>query len=260
MKRSHYIGIIILGIAIIVGVVLAKDRQATSPAGNTTQKPHASSTQKDSTPLPPSFNKQQYSLTDPASQWVIVNKQRPLDPKDYVPSGLVVPNIPLRSNITSTEKYVRQITATALEKLVAAAQTDGVTFNLQSGYRSYTFQVSLYNRYVQQQGQSVADTQSARPGYSEHQTGLAADLGGVTNPGCNVETCFGETAEGKWLAAHAYEYGFIIRYPLNRNATTGYIYEPWHVRYVGIDLAAEMHKTNITTLEDFFGTGDAPGY
>lgn len=262
MKRVQYIGIIVLGVTLAAGFVFFKHRQAASPA-NITKQPSQTDTTTGAQPetaQPAAFNKQLYSLTDPASQWVIVNKQRPLSPKDYTPGDLVAPAIPLRSNITNTEKYVRQMTATALEKMVAAAKADGITLNLQSGYRSYNFQVSLYNRYVDQQGQAVADTQSARPGYSEHQTGLSADLGGTTNPGCNVETCFGETPEGQWIAAHAYTYGFIVRYPLNRTATTGYIYEPWHVRYVGTDLATEMHKTNTTTLEDFFGTGNAPGY
>jgi len=144
--------------------------------------------------------------------------------------------------------------------MVAAAKQAGITLNLQSGYRSYNFQVTLYNRYVQQQGQAVADTQSARPGYSEHQTGFAADLGGTSQPSCNVEACFGDTPEGKWLAAHASEYGFIIRYPADRDSTTGYVYEPWHVRYVGTELAAEMRAKGVATLEDFFGTGNAASY
>lgn len=206
------------------------------------------------------FDKSKYSLTDPTSIWIIANKQRPLSPKTYAPSDLVVPTIPLRSNITSTEKQVRQPMATALETMVAAAKTEGLGLNLQSGYRSYSFQVSLYNRYVQQQGQAVADTQSARPGYSEHQTGLAADLGSVSHPECDVEECFGTTAEGKWLAANAYKYGFIIRYPQGLQHITGYIYEPWHIRYIGVDLATELHNTGVQTLEQFFDTGDAADY
>lgn len=209
---------------------------------------------------PAGFNKSLYSLTDPTSLWVIANKQHPLSPKTYAPSDLVVPSIPLRGNITSTEKQVRQPMAAALQTMVAAAKTDGLGLNLQSGYRSYSFQVSLYNRYVQQQGKAVADSQSARPGYSEHQTGLAADLGSVSHPECDVEECFGTTPEGKWLAANAYKYGFIIRYPQNMQNVTGYIYEPWHVRYIGVDLATELHKTGVQTLEQFFGTGDAADY
>lgn len=208
----------------------------------------------------PDFNKQQYSLTDPTSSWVIANKQRPLQPKTYAPDDLVIPDMRLRSNITSDERQVRQVTAEALEKLSAAAKQDGITLTLESGYRSYNFQVSLYNRYVSQQGRAVADSQSARPGHSEHQTGLAADVGGITQPSCNVEACYADTIEGKWVAANAYKYGFVIRYPEDNASITGYIYEPWHLRYVGTDLASEMHTKGIQTLEEFFNLPAAPDY
>lgn len=206
-----------------------------------------------------SFNKQQYSLTDPTSIWVIANKTHPLNPKTYAPN-LVVPTIPMRSNITGDERQVGKVMAGPLETMVNAAAAQGIHLNLQSGYRSYSFQVSLYNAYVRQQGQAAADTQSARPGYSEHQTGLAADLGGTTSPACNVAQCFDQTIEGKWLAANAYKYGFIIRYPADKEGVTGYEYEPWHVRYVGVDLATEMHKQGIETLEEFFGVSGGKVY
>jgi D-alanyl-D-alanine carboxypeptidase len=205
-------------------------------------------------------NKDMYSLTDPTSQWVIANKQRRLQPSDYAPDDLVVPSIKLRSNITSDERQVRKVTADNLKKLSDAAAADGVTLTLESGYRSYTFQVALYNRYVNEQGKAVADTQSARPGFSEHQTGLAADLGGVTKPACNVEGCFKDTPEGTWIAANAYKYGFVIRYPEGKQSVTGYIYEPWHLRYVGTELSTDMHNKNISTLEEYFGLPAAPDY
>jgi D-alanyl-D-alanine carboxypeptidase len=207
-----------------------------------------------------SFDKKQHSLTDPASIWIVANKQRPLQPKTYVPADLTVPSIQLRSNITNDERQVRRATADALVELSKAAATYGVTLTLESGYRSYNFQVNLYNRYVQQQGQDVADTQSARAGFSEHQTGLAADVGGITRPGCNVEQCFADTPEGQWVAANAFKYGFIIRYPEGKTPITGYTYEPWHLRYVGVELATEMHTKNILTLEEFFELSPAPDY
>lgn len=206
------------------------------------------------------FNKAQLSLTDPASPWAVVNKKRPLQPNTYVPADLIVAGMQLRSNITSDERQVRAPVAEALKKMSGAAKADGVALTLQSGYRSYNFQANLYGRYVSQQGQAAADTQSARAGYSEHQTGLAADLGGVTNPACNVEACFADTPEGKWMAAHAYRYGFNIRYPAGKTAVTGYTYEPWHLRYVGEKLAAEMQRQGIQTLEEFFGLPAAPDY
>lgn len=208
----------------------------------------------------PEFDAAQYSLTDPSSPWVVVNKKRGLQPQQYVPSGLVTPNMRLRSNITSDERLVRQVTANALKTMSDAASAEGITLTLESGYRSYAFQNNLYNRYVSVQGQAVADTQSARPGHSEHQTGLSADLGGITRPACNVEACFVDTPEGKWIAANAHKFGFIIRYPEGKTGITGYIYEPWHLRYVEVGLSTEMHKRGTVTMEEFFGLGAAPGY
>lgn len=228
-------------------------RQPARPSTSNNQTP-------DDKPTPAAFNKQKFSLTDPTSPWVIANKHNALSPKTYVPADLVVPNVPLRSNITSDEKQLRVETARALEKMIAAAKVDGVSLNVQSGYRSYNFQVTLYNRYVQQQGQAQADTQSARPGYSEHQTGFSVDLGGATRPSCNIETCYGDTTEGKWIAEHAHEYGFVVRYPEGKTSITGYVYEPWHLRYVGTELSTEMNKTQVLTLEEFFGLEAAPTY
>jgi D-alanyl-D-alanine carboxypeptidase len=132
---------------------------------------------------------------------------------------------------------------------VAAAVKDGINLVMISGYRSYAAQVSTYNGYVAKDGKTAADTYSARPGHSEHQTGWAADLGNGT---CDLEICFGDTKSGKWLATHAHEYGFIIRYPLGKEAITGYQYEPWHLRFVGLELSAELFKTG-QTMEEFFG-------
>ncbi|HJP96100.1 MAG TPA: M15 family metallopeptidase [Candidatus Saccharimonadales bacterium] len=257
MKTKQITIVLVFLVLASGGIFWFTTKHAAAPSKSTTNTKTPSSSSSSSAVK--SFDKNQYSLTDPTSIWVVANKQRPLNPKTYAPSDLVVPNIPLAAS-TSMEKQVRQATATALEKMVADAKQQGAALNLQSGYRSYSFQVSLYNRYVKEQGQSVADTQSARPGYSEHQTGFAADLGSVPHPECDVEECFGSTTEGKWLAANAYKYGFIIRYPQNMQSVTGYIYEPWHVRYIGVELATEMHNTGVQTLEQFFGLPDAPDY
>lgn len=211
------------------------------------------------TTQPPAFNKKKYSIDDPTSIWVVVNKARALKPQTYAPADLVTPNVPLRLNASSPEMHVRQAAATALEQLFASAKAQGLNFKLSSGYRSYDDQTQVYNGYVRTQGQATADSESARPGYSEHQTGLAADVGSVSG-GCLVEQCFGGTSEGKWLAANAYQFGFIIRYQSDKTAITGYEYEPWHIRYIGTELANEMHKQGITTLEEFFGLPAAPNY
>jgi zinc D-Ala-D-Ala carboxypeptidase len=231
---------------VLLAIVIAKD---TASAPNAPANQHLSSTSIQ----PAGFNKHLYSTTDPTSIWIVVNKQHPLNPKTYVPPKLVIPAIPLRANITGDEQQVSSIMAPALEQMAAAAKKDGMTINLQSGYRSYNFQVNLYNSYVNRDGQVQADHESARPGYSEHQTGFAADLGGVTTPSCNVAQCFADTPEGKWLAAHAWEFGFIIRYTAVKQPVTGYEDEPWHVRYIGTALSQEMHTQGIATLEEFFG-------
>ncbi|HSW98607.1 MAG TPA: M15 family metallopeptidase [Candidatus Saccharimonadales bacterium] len=205
------------------------------------------------------FNKKQYSQSDPASLWVVVNKHRPLSPLDYAPADLVNPNMPLRLNKADGEMQVRAPAAAGLEELNAAASQQGLHLMLASGYRSYPLQVSVYNSEVRANGQAGADQESARPGYSEHQTGLAADLEPLSRK-CEVQTCFADTPEGIWLAANAWKYGFTLRYQQNAKPITGYEYEPWHVRFIGKPLAAELHRTAVPTLEQFFGLPDAPNY
>jgi D-alanyl-D-alanine carboxypeptidase len=206
----------------------------------------------------PSFDKTSYSTTDPASPWVVVNKQHPLQPKTYIPDDLVTPTVPLR--VPGNESMqLRSTTAKALESMFAVAKTDNINLMISSGYRSYTYQVSLYGSYVSSMGQARADTQSARPGFSEHQTGQALDIE-PTSRKCEVAQCFADTPEGKWLVANAYRYGFILRYTPADVAVTGYESEPWHYRYVGIPLATEMHKTGVATLEQFFGVSGGQNY
>lgn len=188
-------------------------------------------------------------MNDAASIWVVVNKGRVL-PNAYVPADLVVPDISLSQSAASQNMQLRKDSAASLEKLVSAASNDALKLKLVSGYRSYATQQSVYNSYVASQGKAYADATSAQPGHSEHQTGLAADLG-ATSGKCQLEKCFGDMAEGKWLAASAHKYGFIVRYQKDKQNLTGYDYEPWHVRYVGIDLATELNKTG-QTLEQFF--------
>jgi D-alanyl-D-alanine carboxypeptidase len=147
--------------------------------------------------------------------------------------------------------HLRQAAADALVMMFQAAKDTGVDLMLASGYRSYTDQVSVYNSYVAQSGTAQADTFSARPGHSEHQTGLAADIEPVSRT-CEVDQCFESTKEGQWLAANSYRFGFIIRYQKNTEDLTGYEYEPWHVRYVGADLAGQIKQSG-QTLEQFFG-------
>lgn len=205
------------------------------------------------------FDKTANSLDDPKSIWVIVNKTRQLNPKDYVPGDLVAPNVELRLNPKEQEMLMRQEAATALEDLFADAQKANLSLMVASAYRPYIFQQNLYSRYVAQQGQASADTQSARPGYSEHQTGLAVDVEPASQK-CEVELCFADTPEGKWVAENAYKFGFVLRYHEGKDDITGYMYEPWHLRYVGKPLAEELHKQSDPTLEQFFNLDPAPKY
>ncbi|MEH7225023.1 D-alanyl-D-alanine carboxypeptidase family protein [Bacillus sp. JJ1566] len=139
----------------------------------------------------------------------------------------------------------------AFEAMKADAKKQGLTLSAFSTYRSYSYQSTLYNRYVSNYGQTAADTFSAKPGKSEHQTGLAFDIGG-SNSSLWAEDDFAYTSEGKWLASNAQYYGFILRYPQGKEHITGYKYEPWHFRYVGVNLAKSITQSGLT-LEEYIG-------
>lgn len=197
----------------------------------------------------PAFDLDAESIDDPASPWVVVNKQRPVDPEAWVPPQLE--NVPGGSQMTPEA-------AAALIRMRDAAADAGAGFSVGTAYRSYGFQSSLYTDYVAQWGRERADTFSARPGHSEHQTGLAADI--YQSAACRLKPCFGDEPAGEWVAEHGHEYGFILRYPDGATDVTGYRYEPWHVRYVGVDLATHLHDEGIATLEELFGLEPAPTY
>jgi zinc D-Ala-D-Ala carboxypeptidase len=163
---------------------------------------------------------------------LIANKQYPL-PSTYSPGE---------------SKEARE----AFNEMAAAAKLDGFELIAFSTYRSYDYQTGLYERYVERDGSEAADRYSARPGYSEHQTGLAFDIGEVNNEQYYASEKFGETEAGKWVAANAYRFGFIMRYPEGKEKITGYMHESWHFRYVGIDVAEEIYKKNIS-LEEYLG-------
>lgn len=252
------IAIIVVTVLVVLGGAIWLYSSLSEDTKQSTNNPAVIPDKSDVPIQEPSFDKKQYSIDDPASIWVVVNKQRPLNPKNYVPLDLVFPDVRLR--VPGNESMqLRAETAKALKDMFTAASSDGIELMLSSGYRSYNYQVTLYGGYVKSQGQAAADTQSARPGYSEHQTGFAADIRPI-NGQCELEECFGEMPEGKWIAANGHTYGFIIRYPLGAKDVVGYEYEPWHVRYIGKEAAAEYVKSNTTTLEEFFGLPPAPDY
>ncbi|MGL5674876.1 MAG: M15 family metallopeptidase [Cellulosilyticaceae bacterium] len=178
---------------------------------------------------------------------ILVNKQQHVT-RDFMPSNLVVPNVKFSFTGYHEKKNLEQTAALALESLFSAAKKDGITLAAVSGYRSYDRQAQLYNNYVKKDGQAKADTYSARPGTSEHQTGLSIDVS-APSVGYELTNRLGETKEGKWLAAHAHEHGFVIRYPKDKVSITGYIYEPWHIRYVGSELAQNLYINKLTLEE-----------
>ncbi len=247
MKLRVRIIIILVMIAIgAIGISQSRGSNAASIDSGKSKDIPGQATPPDAIQTP--FDKTKYSTTDPASLWVIVNKKHALEPKNYAPTDLIqVPG----------GQYLRSEAANALQKMFTSATQAGLTLIAASAYRSYATQVTVYNREVQTNGQAVADSQSARPGYSEHQTGLSLDIAGG---GCSITDCFADTAEGKWAAANAYKYGFILRYTPQDVDVTGYRYEPWHFRYVGVELATEMHNTNIRTLETFFNVSGGENY
>ena len=130
-------------------------------------------------------------------------------------------------------------------KMTSDASKQGLYIYFASGFRSYEYQSQIYNNYVARDGQAIADTYSARPGHSEHQSGLAIDVNQIDNS-------FDNTPEAKWLADHCHEYGFILRYPQGKESITGYQYESWHVRYVGTDLSYAIRNSGLT-MEEYFG-------
>jgi D-alanyl-D-alanine carboxypeptidase len=193
-------------------------------------------------------------INTPAALSVVVNKHRPLVPADYVPADLV----PIEGVTNTNGQPLRAEAATALTAMAADAARVGVQLVVASGYRSYDSQAALYASYVARDGQAAADTYSARPGFSEHQTGLAVDF--QDPAGCTLELCFADTPSGKWLKVNAYRFGFVLRYPEGQTPVTGYMFEPWHFRYVGPALALAILRSDATTLEAYYSLEPAPDY
>lgn len=187
--------------------------------------------------------------------WVVANKRHPLDPIDYWPTPQARP----QDTRIVAGGWLLDETAAALDELSADVRAAAGTIGVSSGFRPYDFQVDTYNRYVSMRGKAAADLRSARPGHSEHQTGLAVDVV-ACDSGCGDHDGFGGTPQSDWIAENAWRYGFIVRYEEGRTATTGYSAEPWHLRFIGRELAAAYADGGFHTLEEFFGLEPAPDY
>ncbi|MEH6992129.1 M15 family metallopeptidase [Neobacillus drentensis] len=180
----------------------------------------------------------------------LVNKEFYL-PEDYIPEGLVKPEVEFSFGEEDIEKsLMRKEAADALEKMFTNAAKNGIEIFAVSGYRSYSRQKSLYEAEINRVGVEKAEQAVAIPGASEHQTGLAMDISSRSNK-LYLNEAFANTTEGKWLKENAHHFGFILRYPKEKMDITNYMYEPWHFRYVGVKAATIMYEHN-WTLEEYF--------
>ncbi|HEY8886302.1 MAG TPA: M15 family metallopeptidase [Candidatus Microsaccharimonas sp.] len=185
---------------------------------------------------------------NPALIDVVVNKKHCIQPVTYSPGDLV--------SVVDSKGSSYLLSAKAAPSFAAmsdAATADGQSFYLTSSYRSYSDQVSTYAYWVNTSGKAGADTYSARPGYSEHQTGLAFDVAATVNGTNYVLSEFDKTSQYTWLQAHAADYGFIQRYYVGSESITGYEAEEWHYRYVGVAVAKDMQARGVKTLEQYWG-------
>lgn len=225
-----------------------------SPSPTSSPSPSAAPTPT-ATPEPtPEPAPLEWDIDSGASLQVIVNKRRPLQPPDYAPQLVAV------SIAQDGDELVRpevDAALVALDQAQRAAIGEGVF--VFSSYRSYATQSSIYQGYVNQYGQAEADTTSARPGHSEHQTGLAVDVVGTSGV-ARLSVAFAGTPSGQWLASNAWQHGFVVRYPNGLEGITGYEYEPWHLRFVGVELASAMTQAGVATLEEYLGLPTAPSY
>lgn len=176
--------------------------------------------------------------------------QKPVTEPTYVKDVLIVnKKFPLPANYNKGEDPAARA---AFEKMAAAAKSEGIELVAFSGFRSYEYQTTLYDRYVNKDGKDAADRYSARPGYSEHQTGLAFDIGEKGREDLWLTKAFGETKAGQWLVKNAHNYGFILRYPEGKEDITGFMYESWHFRYLEGNLAKKVYESGVT-LEEYLG-------
>ncbi|KQQ93033.1 hypothetical protein ASF62_14825 [Leifsonia sp. Leaf325] len=273
VRRNRTIAVAATVLVLVVGATAAGvisgaqgDDGATTALPSRSPKPTASASPTPTptrpapaqTPTPtavPAFDKAARSIDDPASIWVVSDKLRPLNPVDYEPVDLV--DVPVAH---TWDPVLRQEASDAVVVMFQTASDEaGLALASNSAYRSYSTQQSVYDNDVASLGQEGADLSTARPGHSEHQTGLAIDIGAASGD-CSLNQCFADTPEGQWLAANAYRFGYLLRYPADKVPVTGFEFEPWHYRYIGVDLATEMHRVGITTLEEFFGLPAAPNY
>lgn len=239
-----------------------KDTEEEQPTKNDVVDPAETEEKPNKTP-----DQQIAKPTEPAGKTESDAKNVPdstvtLDNGGYI-EGQTLPEKPtyVKNILVANKKYPLPATfapgedkaaRAAFNKMAAEAALSGFNLTAFSTYRAFDYQTTLYDRYVARDGKTAADTYSARPGYSEHQTGLAFDIGEVNFEKHWASSSFGETEAGKWVAANAHRYGFVMRYPKGKEQITGYMHESWHFRYVGTEIADDIFKNN-GTLEEYLG-------
>ncbi len=249
-KNRQTIAVLLLALAIVLAfglLIMTKCSEGGSKRTDGTNGTQKTGTEQEATEYVP----------DADSEYLIlVNKHNKID-ENYKPDDLVLPDS-RASDRPDGNQYMRKAAAEAFNRIAADAKKEGHTIVITTAFRPGSFQKQLYDNYVRKDGREKADTYSARPGYSEHQTGLAAD---ISSPGVEYKLTvdFGDTAEGIWVAENCHKYGFIIRYPKGKEKITGYGYEPWHLRYVGIEDAERIYDKGVT-LEEYLGQEAAPDY
>jgi len=186
-----------------------------------------------------------YSSAD--SLWAVVSKTHSIS-EDYIPQPLTIPDVATRTDKSNDERSVRSDIAQVVVDMFTAAKADGYELMIGSGYRSAALQSIYFNSLANSVGDDAANQSVARPGESEHQTGLAIDISTLSYE-CYLDNCFAYTDGGQWLAKNSYKYGFILRYPEDKTDITGYRYESWHFRYVGVDLATALYQSGLTLDE-----------
>lgn len=244
IKKLNILAILLI-IIILVGVVLALYYLLPN---NNSQSIEKQQITYDEQNIPENTNTE-YDIDSPNSQYVVVNKNRPI-PLSYIPQDLITPNIALNNQKSASENTISSVMSNDLISMFEDSKLDNINIMMASGYRSSDLQAIYYNSLVRSLGPVEADLVSAKPGTSEHQTGLALDIA-PTSRECYLEACFADTKAGSWLKDNAHKYGFILRYPLGKEEITGYQFEPWHFRYVGKDMAQKIYSKN-ATLEEYF--------
>ena len=181
-------------------------------------------------------------IQEPSATGVLVNKY------NFLSSVYKPELVPMSTWYATYNAYMHPEAYEWFVKMVDDARSEDLKLFCVSAYRSYSYQNSLYQRYVWRDGRDLADTYSARPGYSEHQTGLAVDINTASS-----SAHFENTPQYQWLSENSWKYGFILRYPEGKQHITGFIFEPWHYRYVGLETAKAIHESGLTYEEYLAG-------